>query len=181
MSSLLTTLVRTPFIRKPYLTPLDPRTASSTGASVANVVYWMRLPRVNTPTLISTGYYFWASGAANGAMAILSADRAVITDADATAATYTAVASTASTAAAGASTWQAIAFTAPYWYLPGTDRWVAIGFDAAATIHRNSMTTSTSLLFGLAVAKASAYSSGIPASLSGSLITTAFLPSVVLA
>lgn len=163
-----------------YLTPVDPRLASTTGASVANAVYWLRLPPVSVPKLISTGYYFWASGAANGAMALLTADRAVITDANATAATYTTVASTASTAAAGANTWQALAFTTPYQYLPGVDLWVALGFDAAATILRHSMLSGASLIEGLGLVKLSAYSSGIPASLSGSLVATSFLPAVVL-
>jgi len=178
MSELGLNLIQLPTAQA-YLTPIDPRIAASTGATVANTVYWMRLPRTPAAQVITKGYYFWASGAANGAIALLTADRAVITEADATAATYTAVASTASTAAAGASTWQALSFTASYTYQPGVDLWVAVGFDAAATILRHSSLGSISLPYGMAVSKATAYSAGITSPLSGSLASTALYPAVI--
>lgn len=165
----------------PYLAPIDPRLATASAAMTANAVYLQRLPRVESPKLLSAGYYFWSSVAANGAMSLLTADRVVVTEADAAAATYTAVASSAPAAAAGANTWQSLAFTAPYWYNPGVDLWVAIGFDAAAVVLRISSASNTTLLFGQTIAKLSAYSSGIPASISGSMITSASHPNVIVA
>lgn len=168
-------------IAPPFLAPVDPRTTSTTTATTANVVYWMRLPTIQAPMLLTKMYYFWSSGAANGAGALLTADRTVLVDADALAATYARVAQTPEAAASGANTWQVLTFSAGYVYQPGTAVWVSLGFDAAATILRALGNSAATLIGGLAVAKGSAYSAGIPTSLAGSLSGSSIVPVVVLA
>ena len=163
-----------------WLAPIDPRITTATAAAVANIVYLQRLERVSAPMTITRGAYLWSSIATNAAIALMTADRDVITEADATAATYTAVANSTPVAASAANAYNSITFTAPYLLLPGVDLWVAIGFDAAAVVGRTAALSGISLIAGLSVAKAAAYSSGIPASISSSLVTSAFLPTIIL-
>lgn len=141
------------------------------GAAVitANTVYLIRLPRVATNmTLTAIEICNGATVAGNLAAGLMTTTDPVVTAQNTFDATFTRVAHTGAIAAAGTSTWQSLPLTASYTYLANTDLWVAFGgTDGTHTVYRTTPNSVASRADGLNIAKASAYSSGIPTPLTG--------------
>jgi len=148
------------------------------GAAViaANTISLSRLPRTPKARSLSWADVFVATAAGNIAVALMTTTDSVSTDAQAIAATFTRVAHTGEIAAAGAGVHQRLTFITPYDYALGTDLWIAFGGNnASLSIGRHSILTGLSTAGALGLAKASAYSLGIPATLTA-LAATAYLP-----
>lgn len=138
----------------------DPRLGLTSGTVVASTVYVVRMPRIERPfTVTGIRCFIGASVAGNIAAALMtSADGDV----------FDRVANGPEVAIGATGAWQTIALAASYVYQPATDLWVAIGADAAAGIGRFSTLSTAAVERGYAVLLASAYASGIPASINAS-------------
>lgn len=148
------------------LQTFDSRMGGAAAAITANRISLARLPRVVAPTPWGFASIFVGVAAGN-------VDIALIRDSPVGAGTGTRVARTGLTAAAGANAIQRIAFPAGTLQLPGFDYWVAIGGDNATLTLRGFTGNATANgAGGLNVFVDSAWSSGIPATLTGAAGST---------
>jgi len=144
---------------------------SGTAASTANTIALTRLPRV----IVS--YRVTRMGVINGTVVAANMDLALMTSSDEV--NFTRVASSGPIAAAGSSVIQWLTLTAAYVLVPGVDYWAAWGEDALNPVVRFVPSVGLGVVKAEHVSKATAWASGIPATLTG-MAGSAFSPLIFL-
>lgn len=142
-----------------FVQSYDPATANYAVNTVTQNTVSLMLVRVARPVTV-TKIRVWI-GTANG-----NIDVGVYTSADGS--TFTRRASAGSTASAGTNAIQELTLTAAFTFVPGTDHWLAWGTDSATvtTARQNPVVNGINGDGNRSISKASAWSSGLPLSLS---------------
>jgi len=169
---------------EPFVYPVAVHPGSVTGgaAVTANTVYLLRLPRqdkarsvTDIDLLLSTLI------AGNVAGGLYTGPANLLTTAEVAAATFTRVASHTAEAIGAANTWQRLTFGAAYPWARDTDLWVGFGMTSASLIHRLSAISFTTHRWALSLTVAAAYADPLPATLTGAVAITGFVPVVAAA
>jgi len=166
---------------EPFVYPVAVHPGSVTGgaAVTANMVYLLRLPRQDKArSVMAIDLLLSSLLAGNVAGGIYTGPANLLTTAEVAAATFTRVASHTAEAIGAANTWQRLTFGAAYPWARDTDLWVGFGMTSASLIHRLPTTSFTTHHWALCVAVSASYADPLPASLTGAVATSSFVPVV---